>query len=376
MKPLRVLAIDDQPGILAALEAELAGAGHKALTAGSGDRGLCLAQSERPDVILLDIRMPGMDGLQVLRVLKAGAETAAIPVILLTGQQDLEPLRRGFALGADDYLRKPFNSVELQARIGHQARLKEAGDALRQARDGLEVQVQERTAELDVTMKRLQALAHQLIEVQEAERRRVAIELHDEIGQAMTAVRVNLQAALRLQDPLAVRCQLQESVILIDQGIEHVRQLLVDLRPPLLDDMGLVNALQMYVEQQARRSGWQARCDFRLAAAPLPANLELTCFRVVQEALTNAARHAQARQVGVELRQEDAVLNLIVWDDGIGFDSRAARRQTTGGSHLGLLGMQERVSLAGGLLELDSAPSRGTEIRVRLPLASGGDGVP
>jgi signal transduction histidine kinase len=139
----------------------------------------------------------------------------------------------------------------------------------------------------------------------------------------------------------------------------------------LLDEYGLEASLRWYVEREARRAG----LAFRLALAPLeqrpPAAVETTCFRVAQEAFTNVIRHAQARVVAVELSQADGILQLVVSDDGHGFDVPAARNRATHGASQGLLSMQERVALAGGDLEIDSAPGRGTTIRARLPLAAG-----
>lgn len=130
-KELLVLAIDDQQPILAALQAILEDAGHRVITAADGPAGLVLAEAQRPDVILLDIRMPVMNGLQVLQILKQRPETAVIPVVFLTGEADADLMRQGFELGADDYLRKPFDPIELQTRIRHHARLQHAGEEIR-----------------------------------------------------------------------------------------------------------------------------------------------------------------------------------------------------------------------------------------------------
>ncbi len=214
--------------------------------------------------------------------------------------------------------------------------------------------------ELGRRAKQLEALSRKLIEAQEAERRAVARELHDDFGQVLTALKLNLR---RLE------CDSSESMELVDGAIARMRDLAQALRPPLLDELGLEEALRWHVEHEATRAG----LAFRLAIAPLgrrpPAAVEMTCFRVAQEALTNVIRHAQAHLVEVELSEANGTLQLVVRDDGRGFDVPAARKRAIEGGSQGLLSMQERATLAGGDLEIDSAPGRGTSVRARLPLA-------
>src|SRR5438309_2145969 len=159
----------------------------------------------------------------------------------------------------------------------------------------------------------------------------------------------------------------------VDGAIRGMRERAQDLRPPMLDELGLEASLRWYVEREAKRAGLASR----LALAPLaqrpPAAVETTCFRVAQEALTNVIRHAQAHVVDVELSAASGTLQLVVHDDGRGFDVSAARKRAAHGGSQGLLSMQERVALAGGDLEIDSAPGRGTTVRARLPLTAGSD---
>jgi signal transduction histidine kinase len=216
--------------------------------------------------------------------------------------------------------------------------------------------------------ERLKMLSQQLIEVQENERRHIARELHDEIGQALTALKVNLQTLSRLQSLEELGPHVLESIAIIDRTIQQVRSLSLDLRPSLLDDLGIVAALRWYIDRQAQRAGFEAQF---LASPPelrLEANLETTCFRVVQEALTNVVRHAQAQRVRIELQKHQDELFLTVFDDGIGFDLHEVWQRTTNDTSLGLLGMRERVQLVGGTIEIISRPEGGTEIQVVFPL--------
>ncbi len=234
----------------------------------------------------------------------------------------------------------------------------EAGKPLRQFGTNLDITERKRTED------ELQSLSRRLIEAQEAERRAVARELHDDLGQLLTAVRLNLQ---RSGDN-------SESIALVDEALARMPDLALDLRPTMLDDLGLAAALRWYVAREAKRAGIESRLEVENLPR-LPAALETTCFRLIQEALTNVARHAAARVVEVQLGVRGDLLQLSVRDDGSGFDTREVLQRAAEGRSLGLLGMKERVSLARGELEIDSAPGRGTAIRARFPLKESTDGA-
>jgi signal transduction histidine kinase/PAS domain-containing protein len=218
------------------------------------------------------------------------------------------------------------------------------------------------TAELRDKREELRTLSRKLIEAQEQERRAIARELHDDFGQVLTALRLSIQR--RSSDA-------SENLALVDGAIARMRDLAQDLRPPQLDALGLEACLRWYATREAERAG----LSLTLAIEPLPtappAAVAITCFRVVQEALTNVIRHARARHVGIELRARGDQLELVVADDGGGFDVAEARHRAVRGESQGLLGMEERVSLLAGELRIDSAPGRGTTLRAHLLLAGG-----
>jgi len=215
-------------------------------------------------------------------------------------------------------------------------------------------------------------LSRRLLTAQEEERRRLAVELHDELGQVLTAVNINLGSLERLSAGGPPASHLKEAIASVDRAMQSVRDLALDLRPSVLDDFGLPAALRWYVDRLARAAGVEAH----LAVEDVPRlepELETACFRVAQEALTNVARHAHARNVWLGLRHHRAGLELSVRDDGTGFDVRAARDRAGAGASMGLLGMEERVSLLGGDLEILCPPHGGTELRARFPsLRQGG----
>jgi PAS domain S-box-containing protein len=211
--------------------------------------------------------------------------------------------------------------------------------------------------------EQLRELSRRLLEVQETERRALAREFHDEVGQAMTAVKINLEAAQRLQGNTASSASLGESLRIVEGVLQQVRDLSLDLRPLMLDDLGLVPALRWYVQRQAQRAGLTLHLEIEALDRRPPPRVETACFRIVQEALTNTMRHAQARNVWVELWPHKDELHLVVRDDGLGFDVEAARVRAAQGASLGLLGMQERAEFLNGTFEVESSAGHGTEIR-------------
>jgi PAS domain S-box-containing protein len=221
--------------------------------------------------------------------------------------------------------------------------------------------------DLRESRERLEALSHRLIDAQEEERRALARELHDEIGQVLTAVKLSLEAERLGAETEVRRARLTGCVELVDNAIRQVRDRSLDLRPSMLDDLGLIPTLQWYLEQRGRSDN----CEIEFEADPLPFRpppaVEITCYRVVQEAITNVLRHSQARHARVRVAAGERALELTVSDDGRGFDVNEARRRGVAGERFGLLGMEERVALAGGRMTITSAPGQGTEIRAALP---------
>lgn len=223
---------------------------------------------------------------------------------------------------------------------------------------------------LKESRQRLQALSRRLVEVQETERGHLARELHDEIGQALTVIQMNLQALLEspVTDPLAPR--LKESLQVVERVLEQVHDVALNLRPSMLDVLGVVPALRSLTERQAALAGLQAefRADPSLEEQRLDPMIETVCFRVAQEALTNVVKHAKARSVIVELTTNDEQLHLSVRDDGVGFDVAGLREKAVRGASLGLLSMEERATLAGGGLQYHATPGQGTEVHAWFPL--------
>lgn len=282
-----------------------------------------------------------------------------IRTVVITTMVRGQELIGTLTLGVIGHVRK-FNEDEL-------ALLKAISDQAVQAIANAQLFEQVRSAH-----ERLHRLSRQLLEVQETERRYVALELHDQIGQNLTAIKLNLQAAQRTTQASPLMSILEQGLATVERALQRVRNLSLDLRPSMLDDLGLVATLRWYVDRLARQTDLTIAFTAEgLETRPAPF-LETTCFRVAQEALTNVIRHAQARQVQIELWQQEGGLNLLIRDDGRGFDAAAALKEGMRGNSIGLLGMQERINLAGGRLEIESAHGYGTEIRACFPLTNTG----
>lgn len=236
--------------------------------------------------------------------------------------------------------------------------------------DGTRIGIGQDITERKRAQVALQEFSRRVLEAQEAERQRIARELHDEIGQVLTAVRLNLQAVPEDGQIKRGQSYVEENINVVDEALRLVRDLSFELRPSLLDDLGLAAAVRWYVDRYARRSDIKAevRVDRLETEGRLPWEIETAAFRIVQEALTNVARHAQASRVLIELTPSDGELRLRVKDDGVGFDLIELMDRAVPLATLGLRGMEERANAVGGWLEIDTSSHAGTEIRAQLPL--------
>jgi signal transduction histidine kinase len=221
--------------------------------------------------------------------------------------------------------------------------------------------------EVSSAQGRLKVLSKRLLEIQESERRHIARELHDEIGQILTAIKINIQTAFKLAGSKKIEVHLNEGVELIEEALFQVRKLSVDLRPSMLDDLGLIPALRWYVDKHSTRTGMKAKVVTDEIIKRLPSNIEITCFRVSQEALTNIIKHSQATDVEINLFYQDNDLHLQIKDNGVGFNFFSAIQKGLQGESMGLMGMQERVELIGGRININSKPGGGTQIHVVFP---------
>lgn len=216
-------------------------------------------------------------------------------------------------------------------------------------------------------------LLARVIAAQEEERKRIARELHDEMGQRLSAVVMGLAAVAQVLPHNPARAQeiLEDCRETAVQALEGVRQTIIGLRPSLLDDLGLLPALRRMAEDISRRGEVDIQISAKGVGERLPPEVEIALFRILQEAMTNVARHARARRAVLRLMREDDILRAMLEDDGVGFNPAEVNICSKDGAGLGLIGMQERALLIGGSVVIDSAPGRGTRVCVSVPLGEG-----
>lgn len=235
---------------------------------------------------------------------------------------------------------------------------------------GLAIDVTEREQsrrELELAIQRQQLLSSRVIEVQERERQHLARGLHDDVGQSLTALKINLETIKKtgtLEGP-----SLQNGIDIVTSVLAQVRSLSLDLRPPQLDNLGLIAALRAYVEQKSKLAGVHGWFESTGDDTGLHHDIENTGFRIVQEAVTNILRHAHCQNIWVKVDRKQDLVYLSVRDDGRGFDLEKARSNAISGTSFGLLNMEERAILVGGSMDISSAPGEGAEIVMHLPVA-------
>ena len=223
-------------------------------------------------------------------------------------------------------------------------------------------------AQLRAAAESLQRLSRRLVEAEEAERRRIARELHDRVGQNLSALNINLDIVLGMlgeQGPKELRVRLRDSLALVDGTLQTIENVMADLRPPLLEEYGLGAALGWHAEELMRRTQLRVSLEDRAKERirELRPEAAITLFRIAQEALANVTKHAEADAVAILLQMEETAFLLRIRDDGRGFDPAAASA-----ARLGMKSMRERAEAAGGSLSVASAPGKGTTVEVRLSL--------
>jgi signal transduction histidine kinase len=290
---------------------------------------------------LLQLTTADSDPYQLRNWVRMGTTSSLLAVLLMT---------------VIDFV---IRHVEASARAVSQALVRlQRADAERDARE----------KDLRIAYDRLGQLHGKLEATKEEERRSLSRELHDELGQTLTALKLRLQLGAPGGGPGSLGDARLEPVALVDDLIARVRKISVDLRPPLLDEVGLISALRVYLEGQTALSGVpiDLEADEPAEGTPrLSADTEIACFRVVQESITNALRHAGARRLRVRISRSGRRLSLSIRDDGRGFDP-ATLDDAAARGHLGVVGMRERIRAHGGRFELTSAPGAGTAIEVEL----------
>jgi signal transduction histidine kinase len=367
----RVLVADDNSDMRQYL-VRLLSEHYEVETVADGQAALEAARRNPPELIVSDVMMPILDGFELLNALRSDERTRAIPVVLLSARAGEESRVQGLQAGADDYLIKPFSARELLARVSGRleiARLQQDRETqFRVSQAELEQRVQDRTQELLNASQELRELSARILQAQDEERRQIARELHDGVGQVLAALGMEASNLAGEGDRLSTRAALslssiESSIAQMTKGIRTMSHLLY---PPLLDELGLESALTEYVNGFAERSGVQVSLDLPAAIERLDRNYELSLFRIVQECLTNIHRHSGSKTASIRIVRGDGALVLEVRDEGRGMPAERLLEIQSRGSGVGIRGMRERILQLSGTMSIESGGS-GTRIHVVIP---------
>jgi signal transduction histidine kinase len=347
---VNILMVDDQPAKLLSYEVILAELGENLIKANSGREALELLLKLDVAVVLMDVSMPELDGFELADMIRQHPRFQKTAIIFISGVHltDLDRLK-GYERGAVDYLSVPVNPELLRAKVSVFAEL------------------HRKTQQLEILNGELRTLSSNLIATQDDERRRIARELHDSLGQELSAAKMMTDKIIMLNRSSESTKEAIEISNLIDHSIQQVRSISYLLHPPLLDEIGLQSALQFYLEGFTKRSGIEILLETQPSNFPrLSPEMETAIFRIVQEAVTNVFRHSGAREAWVTLVKDDTQVVGTVRDNGKGItDGVMEGRPDRIG--VGIGGMRQRVKEFGGELRIGSA-NPGTFVEVTVPI--------
>ena len=359
-----VLIVDDEVNMYDFLEMKLGMQDTRLYFAVSGEDALRMAAEILPDVILLDVMMPGMDGFDTCRQLRANPTVADIPIIMITALDDYASHLMGYKVGVDDFFTKPVDQIILLTRIKN---------ILQMNRYRKQMEERAQFAEkLEIKNRQLRELSNNLLEIQEKERRFIAAELHDDLGQLLTGLKLMLELAA-FQSGADQAQTLEKARALVGEMSLKIRNLSLDLRPAMLDDFGLFAALEWLFERYSKQTRVKIIHNFSfMNECRFPRPVETAAFRIIQESLTNVARHSDSPTVNVNIWVKDN-LEIEISDYGRGFDIvhvESKNHQSTG-----ISSMRERVALLGGEFSIASSPGSGTVVKAIFDLQEEAENV-
>lgn len=383
-----ILVVDDDMLSVEMCRHLLEAEGYHVDTASNGKEAMEQVWAQMPDLILLDIVMPEMGGYKVCQLLKQQETAKDIPIIFMSGLTEPFDKVKAFAAGGVDFISKPVEPLELLARVRTQISLGRLQHELKEINADLEQRVANRSRELSLanealmaeieerkdtekaltrSRESLRALYVKLAELEEGERRRLARELHDQVGQNLTALGIQLNVILnQLSDASRekVEARLHDSVQIAAETAVSIRDVMAALRPQVLDDYGLKAALQMEAQRFAERTGIVAEVVGKEMAPRASDEVETALFRIAQEALTNVSKHGKAQRAVIRLEQNGGTIRLTIEDNGVGFDPEGVSTGRLSG--WGLMNMRERIQAHDGSLEVMSEPGGGTKLVVEV----------
>jgi len=349
---VNILMVDDQPAKLLSYEVILHELNENLIKANSGREALEHLLKEDIAVVLMDVSMPEIDGFELADMIRQHPRYQKTAIIFISGVHltDLDRLK-GYERGAVDYISVPVNPELLRARVSIFADL------------------HRKTHQLEVLNKELRHLSSNLIATQDDERRRIARELHDSLGQELSAAKMMVDKIVSLNRSTESTKEATEISNLIDHAIQQVRSISYLLHPPLLDEIGLQSALQFYLEGFTKRSGIEVSLEVKPSSFPrLALEMETAIFRIIQEAVTNVFRHSGAREAWVTLQLEGDRVIVTVRDNGRGVADGVMKGKPDR-IGVGIGGMRQRVKEFAGDLRIGNA-NPGTIVEVSVPIES------
>jgi signal transduction histidine kinase len=352
---VNILMVDDQPAKLLSFEAILGELGENLIKAGTATEALeCLLKNDVA-VVLMDVSMPDIDGFELADMIRQHPRFQKTAIIFISAIHltDMDRMQ-GYDRGGVDYISVPVIPELLRAKVSVFAEL------------------HRKTRQLEILNMELRSLSGRLIAMQDDERRRFARELHDGLGQELTAAKMAIDSIL-IQGPAESNRQaIVQASSLVDGAIQQVRSVSHLLHPPLLDEIGLDAALSWYSEGLTKRSGIETSIEMEPADFPrLTPSLETMVFRIIQEALTNVFRHSAAKKCWVSVAKKENQVRVTVRDDGKGItDEIAAFHPEKIG--VGIGGIRQRIKEVGGVMTLRNGQPRGAILETVIPIAMGG----
>jgi signal transduction histidine kinase len=350
---VNILMVDDQPAKVMSYEAILADLDENLLKAHSAREALEILLKNEIAVVLMDVSMPDMDGFEMAEIIHQHPRFQKTAIIFISAVHltDVDQLR-GYQRGAVDYISVPIIPELLRAKVS------------------TFIDLHRKSTQLEALNVELRRLSMSLITTQDEERRRIARELHDGLGQDLTAAKIMLQEVLQQNGHQGLNDKSNEPVRevsgMIDRMLQQVRSISYLLHPPLLDEIGLRSALGWFLEGLTKRGGIETSLEAQPADFPrLAPEVETTLFRIIQEALTNVFRHAQAKKVWVSLTQKQKEIDVTVRDDGVGVREHAAQLRQ-GKTGVGIASMKQRAKELGGEVSIRSGHP-GTIVEIVIP---------
>ncbi len=374
----RILAVDDSPANLQLLAKILKREGYDVRISPSGALALSSARTQPPDLILLDIKMPDMDGFEVCEKIKNDRRLCDIPVIFISALHESLDKVKAFSLGGVDYITKPFSPEEAVARVrthlqikSLRNRLERQNAELNSVNVRLEAEMAERRrAEKEIIkyQNKLKRLYSEMTMIEERERSGIATELHDNIGQQLALLKIKLGAMKEIAYENEAADVYDDVYDLAQQAIHTARTLMFEISPVMLYELGFESTIEWLVEQFQEKYGIRIGLEKDNNVRPLEERSMFQLFRTVRELLMNIVKHSGAKNARVEIRRGEDDIRLRVEDDGAGFDVSEYKASFADNRRFGLFSIRERLSDLGGLVEIDSCPGKGTRIVVKAPL--------